>query len=112
MAFGIVGLETAIPLGIKVLVDGGWLTPMDLIAKMSWNPAKMLGIDKGSLEVGKTADITIIDPETEYQVNVASFASKSKNSPFDGFEVKGKVEYTIVDGKIVVAKGELVEERE
>ncbi len=107
-AFGIVGLETALPLGIKVLVGEGWLTPSQLIEKMTINPAKMLGIDKGSIEVGKVADITIIDPEAEYKVDVSKFASKSKNSPFDGYEVKGKIEYTIVGGKVVVEKGELV----
>lgn len=107
-AFGIVGLETALPLGIKVLIGEGWLTPSQLIEKMTINPAKMLGIDKGSIEVGKVADITIIDPEAEYKVDVSKFASKSKNSPFDGYEVKGKVEYTIVGGKVVVEKGELV----
>ncbi len=107
-AFGIVGFETALPLGIKVLIGEGWLTPSQLIEKMTINPAKMLGIDKGSIEVGKVADITIIDPEAEYKVDVSKFASKSKNSPFDGYEVKGKVEYTIVGGKVVVEKGELV----
>ena len=107
-AFGIVGLETALPLGIKVLIGEGWLTPSQLIEKMTINPAKMLGIDKGSIEVGKVADITIIDPEAEYKVDVSKFASKSKNSPFDRYEVKGTVEYTIVGGKVVVEKGELV----
>lgn len=109
-AFGIVGLETALPLGIKVLVGEGWLTPMDFIAKMTCNPAKMLGIDKGSLEVGKTADIAIIDPNAIYQVEAEKMVSKGKNTPFDGFEVKGKVLYTIVDGKIVVENGSLTEE--
>lgn len=106
-AFGIVGLETALPLGIKVLVEEGWLTPSQLIEKMTINPAKMLGIDKGSIEVGKVADITVIDPEAVYKVDTSKFASKSKNSPFDGYEVKGKIEYTIVGGNVVVEKGEL-----
>ena len=106
-AFGIVGLETALPLGIKVLVEEGWLTPSQLIEKMTINPAKMLGIDKGSIAVGKVADITVIDPEAVYKVDTSKFASKSKNSPFDGYEVKGKIEYTIVGGNVVVEKGEL-----
>lgn len=110
-AFGIVGLETALPLGIKVLVEGGILTPLQLIEKMAYNPAKRLGIDKGNLEVGKVADITIIDPQAKYQVDPSQFASKSKNTPFGGFEVKGKVLYTIVDGKIIVENGELVEDK-
>lgn len=110
VAFGIVGLETALPLAITVLVGENWLTPMELIAKMTWNPAKMLGIDKGTLTVGKAADITIINPNESYKIDTATFASKSKNSPFGGFDVKGKVVYTIVDGKVVVENSKLVEE--
>lgn len=107
-AFGIVGLETALPLGIIHLVEENILTPMELIEKMSTNPAKLLGIDKGSLQVGKIADITIIDPDEEYAIDVNTFASKSKNSPFHGHWVKGRVKYTIVGGKIVLNNGELV----
>ena len=92
-----------------MLVGEGWLTPMELICKMTWNPAKMLGIDKGTLTVGKAADITIVNPNESYQIDPRTFASKSKNTPFGGFEVKGKVLYTIVDGNIVVENGELVE---
>jgi len=110
-AFGIVGMETALPLGIKVLVAGGILTPMELIEKMTYNPAKLLGIDKGNLEVGKIADITIIDQEAVYKIDPTQFASKSKNTPFGGFEVKGKVLYTIVEGKIVVENGILLEDK-
>lgn len=107
-AFGIVGLETALPLGITHLVEDNILTPMELIEKMSTNPAKLLGIDKGSIQVGKIADITIIDPNEEYEIDVNTFASKSKNSPFHGHRVKGKVKYTIVNGKIVLNDGELI----
>lgn len=110
-AFGIVGFETALPLGIKVLVDGGWLTPLELINKMTYQPAKMLGIDKGTLQTGKVADITIIDPDAEYAVNASSFLSKGKNTPFDGYQVKGRALYTIVQGKIVVADGKLMEDK-
>ena len=109
VAFGIVGLETALPLGITVLVEEGWLTPMELITKMTYNPAKMLNIDKGTLTIGKAADIAIIDPNRTYKIDPSTFASKSKNTPFGGFQVKGKVIYTIVDGNIVVENGELVE---
>lgn len=111
-AFGIVGLETALPLGITILIEEGWLTPMELIAKMTWNPAKMLGIDDyaGKLSVGKAADITIVNPNETYKVNPNTFASKNKNTPFGGFDVKGRVLYTIVDGNIIVANGKLVEE--
>lgn len=99
--FGIVGSETAVALTITELVDKGVITPMQMAAKMSWNPAKILGIDKGSLKVGKTADITIIDPEAEYTIDVNQFASKGKNTPFHGWKVKGKVMRTIVAGKTV-----------
>lgn len=105
VAFGIVGLETAVSLGITELVEKGWLTPSQLIEKMTINPAKMLGIDKGSIEVGKTADITIIDPEVVYNIEVKTFESKSKNSPFNGRPVKGKAVYTIVNGNIVMENG-------
>lgn len=110
-AFGIVGLETALPLGIQVLLGEGWLTPMQLIAKMTINPAKMLGIDKGSLEIGKTADITIIDPNKSYKICASELKSKSKNTPFDEYDVHGKVLYTIVSGKVVVENSELAEEK-
>lgn len=108
VAFGIVGLETALPLGITELVEKGWLTPMQLIEKMTINPAKMLGIEKGTLEPGKMADITIVDPEERYQIDVTQFASKSKNSPFHGYEVKGRVKTTIVDGEIVMENGKIL----
>lgn len=107
-AFGIVGLETAVALTITELVDKGVLTPMQMIEKMSTNPAKLIGIDKGMLKVGKIADITIIDPEVSYEIDVNTFVSKGKNSPFHGKEVKGKVKYTIVGGKVVVDHGELI----
>ena len=107
-AFGIVGLETALSLGLTVLVDKNYLTPFQLIEKMTINPAKLLGIDKGSIEIGKDADIIIIDPNLAYKVNASEFASKSKNTPFDGFDVKGKVLYTIVGGEIVVEDGKLI----
>ncbi len=107
-ANGIVGLETAVPLGITELVEPGILTPMQWVEKMSTNPAKLLNIKKGTLQEDRIADITIIDPKQEYEIDVYSFASKSKNSPFHGRKVRGKVLYTIVDGKIVVDQGELV----
>lgn len=100
-ANGIVGLETAVALGISELVETGILSPVELIEKMSYNPARMLGIEKGVLEVGGVADIAIIDPDEVYQINAQEFYSKSKNSPFHGRQVKGKVKYTIVNGKVV-----------
>lgn len=100
-AFGIVGLETSVALTISELVEPGILTPMQMAAKMSYNPAKIAGLDRGSLEVGKVADVVVIDPKEEYVIDVNEFASKGKNTPFNGRKVRGKVKYTICDGKIV-----------
>ncbi len=99
--FGIVGSETAFALTMTELVKTGYLTPMQMVEKMSYNPARILGIDKGSLEVGKIADITIADPNVTYRIDKEQFFSKGKNTPFDGREVTGKVKYTLVDGAIV-----------
>lgn len=102
--FGIVGLETSVGLTITNLVKQGHLTLMQMVEKMSYNPAKILGIDKGSLEEGKVADITIINPDEKFTVNKHEFESKGKNTPFDGYELYGKVKYTIVDGQIVYSE--------
>lgn len=99
--FGIVGLETTVALTVTNLVKKGYLTPMQMAAKMSYNPAKVLGIPKGTLDEGKIADITIIDPDKEYTIDVNTFESKGKNTPFDGYKVSGEVEYTILNGKVV-----------
>ena len=69
--------------------------------KMSYNPAKIVGIDKGDIQPGKIADIVIFDPEKTYQIDKTKFASKGRNTPFDGWKVKGKILYTICDGKVV-----------
>lgn len=100
--FGIVGLETSVALTITELVDKGWLTPMQMAEKMSYNPARILHLDdKGSLKKGKTADVVIIDPEEEYTIDVKEFVSKGKNSPFNDKKVKGKVKMTICSGTVV-----------
>lgn len=101
-ANGIVGFETALPLAITYLVNPGYLSMVDLVNKMCVNPAKILGLNKGIVEVGRTADLTIIDVNEEYIVDVQKFKSKSKNSPFQGFKLKGRVYHTIVGGEIVV----------
>lgn len=99
--FGIVGLETSFAISYTQLVEGGILTPTQLIEKMSLNPAKLMGLDKGTLGKGKVADIAIIDPNEEYAIDPEKFVSKSKNTPFGGTIVKGQVDYTIVNGKVV-----------
>ena len=98
-ANGIIGLETSVPLGLK-LVDKGIIDISGLIEKMSTNPARILGLSTG-LKVGQTADITIIDPDIPYRIDAGRFQSLSKNTPFDNWEVKGKAVMTIVGGKIV-----------
>jgi len=98
-ANGIIGLETAVPLGLK-LVEAGIIDITDLIEKMSKNPARILGLKIG-LEIGKTADITIIDPEISYCIDANRFQSLSRNTPFDGWDVKGRAVLTMVGGKVV-----------
>ncbi len=99
--FGIVGMETAFSLGVTELVKKGYLTKLQLVEKMSTNPAKVLGIDKGSLASGSPADLVIADFDKEVVIDASQFASKGKNTPFDGIKVYGQVEMTICDGKIV-----------
>lgn len=101
-AFGIVGLETSAALTFTSLVKTGMLTMMDMAEKMSSNPARILGLeDRGSISEGKAADIMIFDPDKTYKIDKDTFASKGKNTPFDGYEVSGEVVCTIVDGRVV-----------
>ena len=101
-ANGMVGFETALPLSITYLVKPGHLTMEQLVEKMCVNPSKILGLNKGSIEVGSSADLTIIDMDEEFIVDINKFSSKSKNSPFNGFKLQGTVYYTIVEGNVVV----------
>ena len=104
--FGIVGLETAVGLVITELVESGILTLEEAIAKLTINPAQVIGIDKGTLEVGKDADITIIDVDDKWEVKTEELVSKSKNTPFGGYELQGRAVMTIVGGKIVYSSDE------
>lgn len=99
--FGIVGMETAFSLGVTELVKKGYLTKMQLVEKMSTNPAKVLKIPKGTLQPGSVADIVIADFDKEVTIDSSQFASKGKNTPFNGWKVYGQVEMTICNGKIV-----------
>lgn len=99
--FGIVGLETAFALTMTELVKTGYLTPRQLVEKMSYNPAKVLGINKGTLKEGAIADIVIANPNEEYTIDTKDFVSKGKNTPFQGKKVYGKILYTLVDGQVV-----------
>ena len=89
---GIIGLETSLPLSLR-LVEEKVLELKALIEKMSCNPAKILGIERGTLQAGAAADITVIDPKREWQVEAEKLASKSKNSPFIGMKMKGAAVY-------------------
>jgi dihydroorotase len=97
---GIVGLETALPLTLR-LVDDGVLTFGEAIARLTCGPARALGIPRGTLEVGCVADVTVIDPELKWTVVASALSSKSKNTPFDGWKMKGAATHTLVDGRIV-----------
>lgn len=100
--FGIVGLETSAALTYTELVRPGIISIMDMAEKMSYHPARILGLeDKGSVSEGKAADIMIFDPERKYCIDKNAFVSKGRNTPFDGYEVYGEVRYTFVDGKLV-----------
>lgn len=98
--FGIVGLETALPLTLR-LVNENVFSMSKMIEKFTSRPAEIFNLDRGALGVGKIADIVIFDPDAEYVIDVQQFKSRSKNSPFDGWRVKGKVIRTIVAGKTV-----------
>jgi dihydroorotase len=100
---GIIGLETALPLTLR-LVESGVLSLTDAIAKLSWGPAQVLGLAKGTLQVGADADVTLIDAQTEYVVDRREFRSKSRNSPFHGWTLKGRAVMTICAGKIVYSR--------
>ena len=97
---GIIGLETSLPLSLR-LVEEGVLTLSEMVARMAVNPARILGIDRGTLAPGARADITIIDPQRQWQVTAEGLASKSKNSPFLGEKMRGGAKFTLVDGNIV-----------
>ncbi len=96
---GIIGLETALSLGIRELVNKGYLTLMELMEKMSLAPAKLYHLDAGYLKEGGPADLVVFDPKKEWVVK--DFASKAANSPFVGETMPGVVSYTICGGKIV-----------
>ncbi len=98
--FGITGLETSLALSYK-LVEEKVLTLSQLVEKMSTNPAKVIGVDRGHLSEGAVADVTIFDPNQEWVVDKNEFESKSKNSPFIGWKLKGRATDVIVDGKIL-----------
>ena len=107
--FGITGLETELALSLMQLVHTKRISLSDMIAKYTVNPARLLNLNKGTLSVGADADVTVFDPDREWAFEKAATASKSVNSPFYGWKLKGRAVTTIVGGKIVWSeKSELV----
>jgi dihydroorotase len=99
-ANGLIGLETSLPLSLR-LVHDGVMDLNHLVTRMSINPAKILNLDYIGLKPGNPADITVIDPEKTFTVDADTFRSKSRNTPFNGWELKGKAVLTMVAGKVV-----------
>jgi dihydroorotase len=101
---GIVGLETFLPLCVTHLIEPGHLSWPDMLAKMTVNPAKVLGIDRGTLQPGRPADVTVIDPKARWTIDVGEFKSKSRNSPFHGHPVTGRAVATVVGGEVKMSR--------
>ncbi len=99
-AFGMSGIETSFPLSYTYLVRTGALTLSGLAEKMSYNPSEILNLGAGEIKEGAPADLTVADLGEKYVIDSGKFLSKGKNTPFNGYEVYGKVLYTIVDGNI------------
>jgi len=98
--FGIASLECALGLYVKALIEPAVLGWPRLIELMTAGPAKVIGVDKGTLSKGRQGDVTIIDPNAEYEIDVNKFRSKSRNCPYHSWKIKGRVEKTIVGGEI------------
>jgi dihydroorotase len=102
--FGIIGLETELPLSLMQLVHTKRISLTDMISKFTINPARLLNLNKGTLSVGADADVTVFDANAEWIFRVEESASKSKNSPFNGWKLKGKAVATIVAGNKVYSE--------
>ena len=101
---GILGLETFLPLCVTHLIEPGHLTWPRMLAKMTCNPAAVLGIDRGTLQTGKPADVTVIDPKVKWAFNKRESKSKSVNTPFHGAAVTGRAVATIVGGAVKMSR--------
>ena len=106
--FGIIGLETTLPLVLTKLVEEKVLSLSEALAKLTVNPAKILNIARGEISIGGRADVCVFDPQVKVKVDANRIASKSRNSPFIGWELKGKVTHVVAEGNLVVDKGEVV----
>ena len=103
--FGIVGLETSLGLVVTKLIEPGHLDWPAVISKMSLNPARILGIDRGTLQIGAAADVTVIDPKARWTVDPSQFRSKSANTPFGGMELTGRADVVVVGGRVKFQRG-------
>src|SRR5690606_21477153 len=101
--FGIVGLETAVPIALDRLVHAGVITLGRLVEMMSVNPARILNVPGGSLAAGQPADITVLAPDLEVTIDAARPLRKSRNTPYHGWSFRGGVAATIVGGRVVLA---------
>ena len=108
--FGIVGLETLIPITVKGLIEPGHLTWPEVIRKLTINPAQLLGIPKGTLRAGADADVTLIDPETRWTIDPSQFLSKSRNTPYGGWDVRGRAHTVIVNGEVRHTLGGIIQQ--
>jgi dihydroorotase len=106
-ANGIVGFETAFSLAVTNLINTEVINMEQLVEKLSLKPSNILGLNKGTLEIGGKADIVVVDINIQYTFDKEKLSSKSKNTPFDGHKLYGKVIHTFVEGKMIVDNGEL-----
>ncbi|HUG90932.1 MAG TPA: dihydroorotase [Planctomycetaceae bacterium] len=103
--FGIVGLETALPISVKALIEPGYLDWPALVAKFTSGPARVLGIPHGTLAPGAAADVTVIDPAAEWTIDPSRFRSTSRNTPFGGWRARGRADLVLVDGELRFTAG-------
>lgn len=106
--FGVIGLETCLPLVITELVDKGILSLAEAISKLTVAPARILNLPMGGIAVGARADVTVFDPLREFTVDADEFESKSRNTPFHGCRVKGRAVHVIVNGELRLRNGNLI----
>jgi dihydroorotase len=96
-----IGLESALPVYLATLVEPYLLAWPQLVARLTINPARVLGIEGGTLSIGAPADVAVIDPEARWTIDPRAFRSAARNCPFAGWEVRGRVMMTLVGGKVV-----------
>jgi dihydroorotase len=108
--FGIIGLETLVPITALSLIEAGHLSWPEVIRKLTCNPAQLLGIPKGTLSAGADADVTIIDASARWTIDPAKFRSKSRNTPFAGWEVCGRAHTVLVAGEVRFTRGGIIQQ--